>query len=286
MKHTTATAFRGDHSRFGVYGFGGCDVWAIAEAAAGLQKYTAATGAAFAAGRAQFTHSDLILQSWEGVDLDEFAEVRQRLHLDPAVNRPVLFESEFTIPDLEWLGSFPKNVVVLSISSDLVRTLYRQREHGFLVDPGGFWLTGDIAGTLGDLDTVKWFGSNFEKLGKISLEASMANLSRIVSLLRTEVGAEVVVFNSLTVDPGRQVLDYQLSHSPHRTRRREFALALVDLAAELNFSIIDVDRIVKGVGVSGLGDFVKFMPMHKRAIASEFVHVLYERAVFDRDECP
>ena len=282
VKSTTAVAFRGDRNRFGVYGFGGCDVWSIAESGPSLQRHTTATGAVFAEGRAQFTRSDLILQTWEGVDLDEVAEVSHRLDLEPASFRPVLFEPDFVVPGSERLGSFPKDVVVLTISSDLVRTLYRHREHGFLVDPGGFWLARDIGGTLDDLDTVKWFASEFEKIGRISLEASMANMRRIVGLIRTEIGAEVVVFKSLSVDPGRQVFDYKLSHSPHRTRRREFALALVELAADLDFSIVDVDRIVKGVGVSGLGDFVKFMPMHKKAIAEELVRILRDREVFDR----
>lgn len=282
IKNTTSVAFRGDKTRFGVYGFGGCDVWAIAECGPGLQRHTTATGAACAQGRADFTRTDLILQSFDGVPVDAVAEVTQRLDLDPITFRPALFEPDFTIPGHERLGSFPKNVVALTISSDLVRTIYRDRESGYLVDPGGFWLARDIGDTLGDLDTVKWFSRNFEKLGKISLDQSMANMRRLITLVRSETGAEVVVFNSLTVDPGRTVLDYKLSHSPHRTRRRDFALALVDLAVELDFSILDVDRIIKGVGVSGLGDFVKFMPMHKKAIANEFVRILDEREVFDR----
>ena len=83
--------------------------------------------------------------------------------------------------------------------------------------------------------------------------------------------------DTLTVDPGRHVFDYKLSHSPHRTRRREFALGLIELARKMDFSIIDVDRTIKGVGVAGLGDFVKFMPLQKKAIGEEVVRVLRER---------
>lgn len=283
LKHTTAAVFRGNEQRFGVFGYGGCDVWAITEAGPGLQKVTKATGAACALGRSQFTRTDLILQTWDGVNPDHWAEVAERLNLDPITFRPVLFEPTFVVPGFERFGPFPKNVVVLTISTDLVRTMYRHRKYGFLVDPGGFWLASDINDALADLDAVKWFAANFEKVGKISAAESMANLRRIIHLVRTTVGAEVVVFNALTVDPGRHVFDYKLSHSPHRTRRREFGLALVELARELDFSIVDVDRIIKGVGVSGLGDFVKFMPMHKRAIADEFVQVLREREVLDRE---
>jgi hypothetical protein len=279
-KQTTSVVFRGNEDRFGVFGFGGCDAWAIAEAGPALRRATPASGAAWAAGRAQFTRSDMMLQTWEGVDAEAVAEVSERLQLQDATFKPLLFEREFVVPGHEQLGAFPKNVVVLTISTDLSRVTYRHREHGFLVDPGGFWLASDIKSTLGDLDTVKWFARNFEKLGRIEIEESMANMEKIITLIRQHVGAEVVMFNTLTVDPGRHVFDYKLSHSPHRTRRREFALAQIELARKMNFSIVDVDRIIKGVGVSGLGDFVKFMPMHKKAIAEEFVRVLREREVF------
>ncbi len=279
-KQTTAVVFRGDETKFGIFGFGGCDVWAIAESGAELRKATSSSGAAWAAGRAQFTRSDLILQAYDGVDQDAVAEVSERLQLEKPMFQPVLFEPEFVVPGHERLGPYPKNVVVLTISTDLVRTMYRHRKHGFLVDPGGFWLASDIKDTLGDLDTVKWFAKNFEKVGKISLDESMANMERIIGLVRQHLGAEVIVFNSLTVDPGRHVFDYKLSHSPHRTRRREFALGLIELARKMDFSIIDVDRTIKGVGVAGLGDFVKFMPRQKKAIGEEVVRVLRDREVF------
>ncbi|MGA9597734.1 MAG: hypothetical protein WBV06_16385, partial [Acidimicrobiia bacterium] len=214
------------------------------------------------------------------VDADAVAEVSERLQLEKNMFQPVLFEPGFVVPGHEQMGAFPKNVVVLTMSTDLSRTLYRHKEHGFLVDPGGFWLAADIKEALGDLDTVKWFAKNFEKAGRLPLEESMANFERIVNLVRQRLGAEVVYLNTLTVDPGRQVFDYKLSHSPHRTRRREYALALIELSRKMDFSIVDADRILKGVGVSGLGDFVKYMPEHKKAIAEEFVRVLREREVF------
>jgi hypothetical protein len=279
-KQTTYVVFRGDETRIGVYGFGGCDTWAIAESGPWLRRTTTATGAAWAAGRAQYTRSDLMLQAIDGVDLNAVAEVSERLQLERPTFQPVLLEPRFTVPGHEHLGSFPKDVVVLTISSDLSRILYRHKEHGFLVDPGGFWLSADIKDALGDLDTVKWFAKHFEKTGRTTVDQTMSNMERLVTLIRQRLGAEVVFFNCLTVDPGRQVFDYKLSHSPHRTRRREFGLALVELSRKMDFSIVDADRILKGVGVSGLGDFVKYMPEHKKAIAAEFVRVLREREVF------
>lgn len=264
----------------GVYGYGGCDVWAIREMGPALRKLTGATGATYARGRAGFTRSDLILQAYDGVNPDHVAEVTERLKLDPISFQPALFDQMFSVPEVPDAGEFPKDAVVLTMATDLVRTVYRHREHGFLVDPGGFWLANDIQDALDDLDTVKWFSANFKKVGKIDLESSVANTRRLVELVRAKTGAEVLVFNSLMVDPGRQVFDYKTSHNPHRTRRREFALALVELSREMDFSVIDVDRAIKGIGVSGLGDFVKFATPHMRAIAEEMVNVLREREVF------
>ncbi len=277
---TTTCVFKGDPDRrFGVYGYAGCDVWAIADAGPLLREITGATGAVYAEGRAHFTRSDLILQGYEGVDAAEVADVVDRLNMEPLAFSPALFEEEFSVPEHPQAGSFKKDVVVMSMSADMGRTVYQHRKHGFLVDPGGFWLATDIKDALGDLDTVHWFAKEFKKIGRISVEDSTDNFRRLIQLVRETSGAHVVMFNSLTVDPGRRVMDYKLSHSPHRTRRREFAAALVELSKELDFSIVDVDRVVKGVGVNGLGDFVKLTPRHKRAVGEELVRVLREREV-------
>ncbi len=277
---TTSCVFKGDPDRrLGIYGYAGCDVWAIADAGPALRELTGATGGIFAEGRADFTRSDLILQGYDGVNPDHIAEVMERLNGKPIMMKPELFKKQFTIPAYRQAGAFDKDVVALSISSDLARVIYRHRKHGFIIDPGGFWLASGVEETLKDLDTVKWFSTEFEKIGRLSVDESMNNFRRLVPLVRETTGGHVVVFNSLTVDPGRRVMDYQLSHSPHRTRRREFATALVDLARELDFSIIDVDRVVKGVGVEGLGDFVKFTPKHKEAVGDELIRVLVDREV-------
>ena len=160
-KQTTAVVFRGDDTKFGIFGFGGCDVWAIAESGAELRKATTASGATWAAGRAQFTRSDLILQAYDGIDPELTAEVSERLQLEKPMFKPVLFEPEFLVPGHERLGPYPKNVIVLTISTDLVRTMYRHREHGYLVDPGGFWLASarDRWTTTGVVDPTGQSGS-------------------------------------------------------------------------------------------------------------------------------
>lgn len=280
VRTTTACVFKGDPDRrIGLYSYSGCDTWAIADAGPLLKKVTGATGGIFAQGRADFTRSDLILQAREGVAPEFVEEMSERLGGKAIMFTPTLFEEEFTIPAHRYAGSFKKDIVVLSMSSDLSRVVYRHKTNGFLIDPGGFWLAGDLADALPDPDVVKWVNKHFEKVGRISLDEAISNYRKIIRDVRSSTQAHVVMFNSLTVDPGRRVLDYKLAHSPHRTRRRQFASALVELARELDFSIVDVDRIVKGIGVQGMGDFVKLTPRHKRAVGAELIRVLKDREV-------
>jgi hypothetical protein len=171
--------------------------------------------------------------------------------------------------------------VVLSTSTDSSRSLYRHREHGFLVDPGGWWLHDKMESVLGDLDTVKWFAANFQKVGRLSVQDSMENLQRIVTNVREQTGAFVVVLNMLTVDPGRTAMDYKQANSPHRLRRREFVLALDELADRVGFAVMDIDRITKAEGISGQADFVHFTRDQKKAIAEEFVRILDDAGVLE-----
>lgn len=280
LRRTQIYACRGaSEQRFGIFGYGGCDVWSIVDAGPILRSFFDRTVAISAPGRAQFTRSDLILQAHDGVNHDLVRETVEKMSLDPIAFEPVLFDKDFLLPDYEALGRYPKDVVVLTTSTDMTRTLYRHREHGFLADPGGSWLDTDLRNTLTNLDAVKWFSKAYKKTGRLTIEESMGNLRRLIGLSRELLGAEVVVFNALTVDPGRNVMDYSFSESPHSMRRRQFYGATIDLARELDFPIIDVDRIVKGAGTSGLANFVKFTVEHKRLIGAELVRVLREREI-------
>ena len=264
----------GGEPRMGIYGYGGCDVWAIASAGPEIRRLRTGSLAIYAQGRARFARSDLILQTLDPPNPDSTREVRERLQLEREMFEPVLFEPSFKSPIAPHLKPFPKDVVVLSVSCDLSRTLYRHSEFGYLVDPGGFWLSVGIENAIKDMDQIKWFSKTFRKVGRLSAEESMANLGRIVSLVRSRLGAEVVVLNCLVVDPGRTILQNSLANSPDRTRRREFAHSLTELSRDLEFPVLDVDSVVKGVGVAGMEDFVKFGPPQRRAIGKELVRIL------------
>lgn len=249
---------------------GGCDTGAVVGAGPSIRRDYHGAVCVAALGSAQDTRSDFMVQTLDPPDLDMTAEVRERLDLAPSYFQPRLFGSHFSLPHQAGVGPFPMSTVVLSISTDTARTLYRHREHGFLVDPGGWWLSGDVGSVLADKSVLQWFASNFTKVGRIGLEDSMANFERIIREIRSRSGAHVVMMNVLSVDPGRGALDYKFSNSPHRHRRREFNIALAELSNKLDFPILDVDRIAKQVGIGGQADFVHYSPEQKVAIANDF----------------
>jgi hypothetical protein len=186
---------------------------------------------------------------------------------------PTLFEPTFDIPDLPVEGPYPKTAVVLSILPDLSRTVYRHREKDYRVDPGSAWLN-KMATALQDLSFVEWFKTSFEPLGRIDVEEFRGNYRRLIPLIRQGAGSHVLVLNSLEIEPFDPTHDYSVRNLSSASRRRRFNLALAELAEELDFHVVDVDRVLKEEGVEGQVDFSHFPVDRMRAVAFEAANVL------------
>src|SRR5262249_32791241 len=144
--------------------------------------------------------------------------------------RPVLFEPRFTVPGADGPQEFCKSVVILSVAADVVRNGYRHKRHGFVVDPGGGWLNQSLDAVLDDLGSVADFRDTFAPIGKISLNDFVANFTRLITLLKSQTCAHVLVYNTLTVEPGDRTHNLQLVKNFTPLRRREFAVALAELS--------------------------------------------------------
>jgi hypothetical protein len=177
------------------------------------------------------------------------------------------------------MEEFPKSVVVLSIGPDFARTLYRHREHGFLIDPGGWWLNQSMAGVLKDMSSVMWFNKTFAKVGRITVEESMANFTRIIELIRERTGAYVMVFNLLGVEPGDLTHNFQHVKNSNMMRRRAFNLALYDLSQQLDFSVVDIDRLLKRNGVEEQVDFAHWPLERFGPVAQEMFRIMRDREI-------
>ncbi|HSF87482.1 MAG TPA: hypothetical protein VLG28_17725 [Acidimicrobiia bacterium] len=245
--------------RRGIVLKGGCDMPSVFTAAPLIREGIEGTVAISRhIGGTGGNRSDQILQTLEDLPHEPVAETRRMLRLSRGYFEPTFWEPSFRLPHVPEAGEFNKDVIVLGISTDETRQLYRHREHGFLVDPGGWWLNQDLDRVLDDLTAVEWFRENFRRVGRLPIDEFRKNNTRLVTEIRDRIGAEVVFYNTMALDPANPTHNYQLVKTAHHVRRREFTIALAELSQDLDFSIVDVDRILKLAGIEEQVDFAHF----------------------------
>jgi hypothetical protein len=221
--------------------------------------------------------SDQMLQTLDDLPKDAVEETVRMLKMADDSFEPTFFEPTFKVNGLPAAGEFHKDVVVLSIASDETRQVYRHRELGFLADPGGWWLNQDLDRVLDDLSSVDWFRENFKRVGRMSVDDFRKNNARLVQEIRDRIGAEVVFFNTMVVDPANPTHNYQLVKTAHSVRRREFTIALAELSHEMDIPIVDIDRLLKTTGVEEQVDFAHFPVDRMAPIGAEVHRILAER---------
>lgn len=224
------------------------------------------------------SHSSQLIETAAGVPGDLIVETCRRLQISRSFFKQVLYDPGFSVKAVPNLGTFPKTVVALSIASDLTRSLHRHREHGFLVDIGGWWLNQSLDKAIKDVDTLRWFKDTFEPVGRIGVGEFQANFEDIVKRLH-HMGSQVIILNSLGLDPQSPTHNYQLLNADHATRRREFNAAIAESSARVGFHILDVDRVLKLQGVKEQVDFAHAPLEAKLPIAREGYRILRELEV-------
>ena len=267
-----------DGPRRGVALRGGCDLPSVFTAAPLIRegiKGSVAISRERTGGTGAHATSQVV-QTLTGIAPESTAELRERLQVTNDQFEPTFFGDKLQYPLSPRIGDFPRNVVVMSAATDVVRTLYRHREHGYVIDPGGWWLNQDLGEVLGDLSNVQWFRGEFEKVGKISVDDFMTNVTTIVTELRARANAELVMYSALVIDPEDPTHNYQLVRQASVTRRREFHIALMELSKQLDFHVVDVDRILKREGVEEQVDFAHFTAEGMKPIGAEFHRILKE----------
>jgi hypothetical protein len=258
----------------GIYLFGGCDVrslFAIVPLIAPtLRRRVVIRGVnAVASSRA-----DVLLQSLAAPTGKAVRETLERMRFPSTYFRPLIFE-----PHVAAAGSdrVPKSVIVLGVGASATRPAYRHKKEGFVIDPGGRWLRDRDKLSR---DELTWFKSNFESVGRLPVDQFVRDFARVVQEVHERTHAEVVVFNTLTVEPGSRDHNYQLRRSPDGIRRLQFHVALADLAQDAGFHVLDVDDVLKRAGVQGQLDFVHFPKESYPLVAAEGARLLRELEVF------
>lgn len=271
-------AHSGNH--VGIYLKGSCDLVSIFSCQPLIQHVLNGTCCIIREGLASDSRSDLILQTLQNIPQTWLDPVIDRLKLSPDYFTPLLFERNFIVDRIHRPMEFPKKVIFISIGPDIIRTLYKHRKHGFLVDPGGWWLNRSLDTVLADLSAVTWFKQTFTRIGKMSVNNFQENLAKIIKLLKKNTDAHIIVFNALTVEPNTLTHNYQFVKNSLSMRCREFNLALVELSRKLDFSILDVDRILKRAGTRCQMDVGHFPPEIYQPIAQEAFRMMRDLDIF------
>ncbi len=176
--------------------------------------------------------SSQLVQMLDGVPEEATRELRERLNISEHQFTTTFYGTTLEYPVEPRYGEFPRTVVVMSGGTDIIRTLYRNKKYGYIVDPGGWWLNRDMGEVLGDLSNVEWFRKEFEKLGRITIDDYMKNVTTIVTELRARAQAEPIIYATLVVDPQDLTHNYQLVKQAHVTRRREFHIRVARTIAQ------------------------------------------------------
>ncbi len=266
-------------SRTGLYAKGSCDLNSVFACAPLIQETLQGACCIVKDGLVADSRSDILLQTLNDLPRDASRQLIRRFRLPQDYFRPVLFEPTFTVPSIDGPQEFPKSAILLSIAPDVTRNGYRHKELGLVVDPGGAWLNQSLEGLLEDPVAVASFRDQCVPIGRISMDDFVSNFTKLITLLKERTGAQILVYNTLTVEPGSRIHNLQLVKNFHPLRRRQFAVALVELSRTLDFSIVDVDRIAKRFGIQAQVDFGHLAPELSVLIAREVVRILHDRGV-------
>jgi hypothetical protein len=261
----------------GIYLYGGCDLPSLFGLGL-LAAPTARGGIAISDGRGRLAMSraDLLLQTLEELPAEAVDETVRRMGLPrDDFSESELFSPTFTT-DVKKYPEVPKSVVVLSGGANVIRPVYRHKQAGFLVDPGIKFLGADARMSSEDL---AWFKSTFEPAGRMKVEDLADLMTRLVKAIKSRTGAEVLVLNTLTVEPGSRDHNYQLRRFPEGQRRLEFLIAMAELAPMAGFHVVDVDAVLKRVGIKEQLDFAHFPASAAGPVAEEAYRVLTDIGV-------
>jgi hypothetical protein len=216
--------------------------------------------------------SDLLLQTLTQLAREWVEPSITRLNLPSNYFQSRLFNKTFTLSGVHSAEEFPATVVVLSIVPDVQNFCFRHKEHGFLI----------AAEPVYEIDSVEeltWFRDTFVPVGRISVDAFMDNFGRVIDILRNDTGTHVLVLNTFTTVPNSVRHNQQFLGESPGLRRLEFNLALTELSRKHDFSIVDVDRILKRIGTGAQSDWDSVQPEAYLPVAQEMYRTMRDRGV-------
>ncbi|MEH2137435.1 tetratricopeptide repeat protein [Nostoc sp.] len=273
-------------NKIGIYIMGGCDLPSVFSCVPLIKPILKGTCCILKEGQIEKSRSDLLLQNLENYPQDLLAPVLEKFYLPGNFFENQLFSPNFLVSNGSGFEEFTKKVVILSIAPDVARVVYQHREHGFLIDPSGWWNNQRIDLMLRDLSSANWFRKHFVSLGRITIEKFIENFTQLVEKIQQTTNAHILVFNTLTIEPGNITHNYQFVKRSESLRRREFNLALIELSRKLNFCIVDIDKVLKQTSTKNMVDFAHFPVELYQPIGQEVFGILEELEIFNTPSQP
>lgn len=272
----------GSHSenKIGIYMMGGCDLPSVFSCVPLIKPILKGTCCILKEGQIEKSRSDLLLQNLKNYPQDFLAPVLEKFYLPANFFENQLFSPNFCVSNGSSFEEFPKQVVILSIAPDVTRVIYQHREHGFLIDPSGWWNNQPMDLMLRDLSAANWFRKHFVSLGRMTVEAFIESFSELIGQIQRVTNAHILVFNTLTNEPVNINHNYQFVKRPESLRRREFNLALIELSRKFNFWIVDIDKVLKQSKTKNMVDFAHFPVELYQPIGQEVFRILKEIEIF------
>ena len=267
-------------NKIGIYIMGGCDLPSVFSCVPLIKPILKGTCCILKEGQIEKSRSDILLQNLKDCPQDLLAPVLEKFYLPGNFFDNQLFSPSFGVSNGSNFEEFPKQVVILSIAPDVARVVYQHREHGFLIDPSGWWNNQRMDLMLRDLSSANWFRKHFVSLGRMTLETFIENFTQLINQIKQATNVHILVFNTLTIEPGNITHNYQFVKRPESLRRREFNLALVELSRKLNFWIVDIDKVLKQTRTKNMVDFAHFPVQLYQPIGQEVFRILEELEIF------
>ncbi len=272
--------------RLGIYSYGGCDTMLVKILDGYLQPHIQGIcGIYYESGNISQARSDLILQAMDfsPAQIADAQIILKEYNIADNYFQNQFPGSSFTISTPARDFQFNKDIVLFTLAGDSQRILYRHRASGLLVDPGNMARPENQAQLLQNIDQVHKFRAEFESVGALTVEQSMANWTRLVNHLKDNYGSTVFIMNIPLMVPAPTPAHLQTRAEPFVMIRRRFNLGLYELARTVDFQIIDVDRLFKNIGVQkGQIDFIHQTKSMRQTVAREFIAQIRTLGLFER----
>ena len=168
------------------------------------------------------------------------------------------------------------DILLLSIQSDLILSLWRHLEAGVLVSPPPDWET------IWSSEQKSWFKKQFQPLKYADGESYRESLTQLVKTLKDKTSAHIIVFGACSFEAKSEPYNMNNRDDSLTIRTHRLNLAMLEVSFSEGISFIDVDRILAEIGcVAHVNGRFRYSTTAYEAIRDEFMRVITDVGFFE-----